>query len=384
MIFPAEDIFLKAPRATPLYSAVASESEANAWTSVNGLSVARVMTSVDDEYAAAKSSAVVTDLGALARATVAGPDAAAFLSRLTTAPALQLKLGESARGLMLDDAGYVVDLAEVSRASQSLFLLTTPTGHPRRLQLAARGLNVEIADISNEVAALGVFGPKADDALEKAGLRAPAQNLTASAVQSGVETSARPVQFGVIPGVELLYPRDEALTLWQRLRRRGGARPIGADALEVLRIESGAPRPGVDFVPAARTHAAIGAKSARLPSEIGLPHLAPVNAGWFNGRRALRHSAGAETRRLTVLAIDDDRSTPGAAVFAKGKTVGRVTSCAWSPALRRVVAFADVSATSPYKDYEISVPSPTEGRVAARLLSTPESALAEAHRSDSA
>lgn len=377
MIFPAEDFFADAPRPTPLFSAVASLSEANLWTSVNGWTAARVYSSVTGEYETSKSAAALADLGPLARYAVRGAAAADFLGRLTSAPALSLHVGESARGLMLNDQGYVIDLAEVSRLSDDLFLLTLPTPHARHIALAARGLEVDAEDISGQVAALGVFGPQTAGVLSAAGLKSVSETMAASGVLRGVETAARPIQFGAMPGVELIFPKEEALTIWERIIRRGAGAPIGLDALEILRLEAGAPRPGVDFSPAGKAGA-----SLYTPEELGLAHLAPLDRGWFNGRRALRHLAGKPRRRLISLSIDDEQSMAGAAVFCEGKPVGRITSCAWSPARKRVIAFADVDASTRGNNYEISVSGPAEGRVAAKRFETAESGLARVFAGD--
>jgi aminomethyltransferase len=373
MIFPAEDFFADAPRPTPLFAAIASVSEANLWTSVNGWTAARVFTSVTQEYETAKNSAALADLGPLTRYAVRGRQAADFLGRLTTAPAVSLHIGESARGLMLDDQGHVIDLAEVSRLSEELFLLTLPTAHARRIALGARGFEVSADDISDQVAALGVFGPQTAGVLSAAGLKAVSDVTAASGVLRGVETAARPIQYGAMPGVELIFPKAEALTIWERIIRRGAGAPIGLDALEILRLESGAPRPGVDFIAADR---ASSRAALRTPEEGGRAHLAPLDRGWFNGRRGLREKAGRPARRLISLSIDAEAASPGAAVFCEGRTVGRLTSCAWSPARKRVIAFADVDAATRGTDYEISVAAPADGRVAARRFETAESALA--------
>ena len=375
MIFPAEDFTMDAPKATPLYAAAAGSSKANSWSSVNGWSVARVFTSVESEYQAAKSKAAIADLGPLARYAVRGEEAAQFLSRVTTAPATRLAIGESARGLILDHQGAVIDLSEVSRLSDDLFLLTTPTPHERRLRLASRGLAVDVEDISSKIAALGVFGPQAADVLSAAGFKSPGDDVAASGVVRGVETAARPMQFSALPGVELIFPAAEALTVWERLIRRSHVGPVGLDAMEALRIESGAPRTGVDFLPADKTRP----QTRKTPGEIGLPHLAPLDRGWFNGRRGLRYLAARPVRTLITLMIDSERSQPGAIVYSNGKSVGRVTSCAWSPAQKRVVAFADVSSVRDGNKYEISVPAPDEGRVSARQIESPEMALAKAY-----
>ncbi len=372
MIFPAEDFLTDSPKPSPLYSAAASTSEANIWTSVNGWSVARVYTSLEKEYQAAKTSAAIADLGPLVRYALRGDDAASLLARLTTAPAANLAPGESARGLILDNAGSVVDLSEVSRLSDDLFLLTTPTPHARRLQLAARGFDVDVEDITGDVAALGVFGPDASEVLTAAGLKSHEETIASSAVVRGVEAASRPIQFGAIPGIEIIFPKEEALTIWERLIRRGQVDPIGLDALEVLRLESGVPRTGVDFVSAARSRPG----EARLPIEISLPHLAPLDRGWFNGRRGLRQQAERSSRRLMSLFIDDDRATVGAEVRIGDKPAGRITSCAWSPATRRVVAFSDILLPSSGKQSDISVLTAAGMPVAAKFAQTAENALA--------
>ncbi len=115
--------------------------------------------------------------------------------------------------------------------------------------------------------------------------------------------------------------------------RRSHVKPIGLDAMEVLRIESGAPRPGADFA----TRAPRGGSRRPLPVEIGLPHLAPLDAGWFNGRRALRFAAPAPAHYLATLAVDADHVLSGASVNVGGKVDGRITSAVWSPAVRRVI-----------------------------------------------
>ncbi len=384
MIFPAEDPRLTAPRPTALFSAAASACEANIWTSVNGWSAVRVFSDVTREYEVAKKGVAIADLGPMARYAVRGADAGAFLARATTAPASRLETGESARGLMLDDRGAVIDLAEVSRLSPDLFLLTAPQPHARRLQLALRGFDAAVEDIGRQVAALGVFGPGANDALAAAGMKTPGDSVAASGMVRGVETAARPIQFSALTGVELVFPREEALTVWERLTRRGGAAPIGLDAFEILRLESGAPRPGADFLAADRARD----DEAMTPAELGLAHLAPLDRGWFNGRRSLR-GAPPVRRRLVTLAVDDETAAAGAEVSHAGKAVGRVTSWAWSPAARRVAAFALIddarflagalpAMAREGGRLEVTRPLPAAGRVPAKPVETAESALERA------
>ncbi len=375
MIFSADDPVTDDPRPTALYAASAAATTANSWTSVNGYAVARAYTSVFEEYDKALDGACVADVGAVTRYTARGRAAAALVARATTAPVETLAIGESARGLMLDADGFVVDKIEAARLGPDLYLLSASRPHARRLQLAARGFEAAVDDITGQIAALAILGPEARDIAAAAGLDAESDMLARQGRVRGVETSARPIHFGALAGIEVIYPRDEALTLWERLRRARAPAPIGLDALEIFRIEGGAPRPGLDFVSADE---AMRDEDRRLPDEIGLAHLAPANRAWFNGRRALS-AAARSGRALAVLALDAGEAAPGAAVYGKKGQVGRLTSAAYSPGLKRAIAFADLAVEAFGKPLEVALPG-GEKRASAMIFETPEGKLAQAFR----
>ncbi len=397
MIFPACDDARAArdsyfaprapePKPTALYAAVVAESRTNAWASINGFAAARLYSSLLEEHAALAEGLGLVDLGPLCRYTVRGEEAAAFVGRATTAPCADIRVGESARGLMLDADGAVVDLCDVSRLASDLFLLTTSTTADRRLQAAARGLDALVENISGVVAALGLMGPKAAAVAAAAGFSVEADALASQGRVRGVESFIRPIVYGSASGHEIIYPADEALTLWERVRRaarglRLSPAAIGLDALEVVRIAGGAPRPGVDFIGADRA----GADQKRLPVEIGLPHLAPANRAWFNGRRALKGADGA--RRLVTLSADADTVAPGAPVAARGSTIGVVTSAAYAPRFRAAVCFADIDRAGVAKNLDMTIErggaggsAAGGGGVRAQFLETDESGLAAAFR----
>ncbi len=374
MIFAAADDGAE-PRATPLYAAAASLCATNAWTSVNGWAVARSYTDTVEEYEAASKDVALVDLGPLCRYTVRGKEAAAFIARLTSCPTAEIAVAESARGLVLDADGFVIDRADATRLSNDLFLLTTSAPIDRRLQIAARGFDIEIANIAGMVGALGLFGPKARDAAAAAGVDILAAEATAQGRVRGVELAVRPVSIGALAGIEVIFPAEDALVIWERIRRKRKLPAIGLDALEILRIEGGVPRTGVDFVNADEARSPL---EARTPDEIGLPHLAPPNRAWFNGRRAMKN-AGRARRRLVLLSVDCDVAPAGAAIRTRAGAVGAVTSAAFSPKLKRVLCFADVDPNAALLDIE-AVAAPDGGRVPGRLWETYESRLAAAFR----
>ncbi len=377
MIFAAEDLKSDNPRPTPLFSAAASVSKANVWTSVNGWTTARLYTSIEEEYEAASHRVAVLDMGAIARYSIRGKDAGTMLSRATSVPASSLELGESARGLILSDEGEVIDHVETTNLSDDFFLMAMTHPHARRLRLAARGFDVEVKDITGEVAIIGLIGPDWRKAVSAIGIDVKSDHLAAQGRMRGVEIVARPFHLGRNDCIELIFPMEEALTIWERIDRSSKPAPIGLDAFDLLRIEAGVPRPGTDFISAEYAFSDAG---VRRPAELGLSHLAPLDRGWFNGRSALKHPKGARRRAVTVLAIDADYAAPGAAVFAAGKPVGRITSSAFSPHLKRVVAFADLAPAALRKTLEVSMVSVDGRRLAASLFETPERLLALTYR----
>lgn len=378
MIFPADDPTGDDPRPTALFSAAAAAATANSWTSINGWAVARVYSNAAEEYQAAQTEAAVADIGSIVRYTARGEDAAALLARVLSAPLAGLEPGDSARGLMLDDAGFVVDIGEAARLAPDLYLLSCGRRHARRLQLAARELDAAVEEITEHVAALAVLGPGAREAAASAGFDVQSEARAAQSRVRGVEISVRPIAYGAVLGVEVIFPYEEALTLWERLRRAARPKPIGLDALEIIRIEGGAPRLGLDFTGADETS---DESVKRRPAGLGLAHLAPLGRGWFNGRRALRRDSGPD-RALVTLGIDADRARPGAVVFGRKGPVGRLMSAAFSPRLKRVVAFAEIAADAVAGPLAAEISPGDPARCAAELLETPESRLAAAFRAE--
>lgn len=348
-------------RPTALYRAAASYGAAPFWTAINGWAARDIYGDPDTEITALQSGVGVCDFGIFARYRIDGPDAAELLQRLTTAPAGRLSVGQSAPGLLCDRHGFLVDLARVTRLRTETFALVCARPAPLRLKFAARGLNATYKDISEDAAAIAVFGPLAGALLIAADLGGGAEpsfaalvdeaagassadhapTLISSARQltaGGVDVTISPISVGAMKGVELVFAASEGLVMWERLfRRYPQAQPVGLRALELARLEGREPRVGADFISADAPDAA---GSKRTPFDVGLAALAPIDSAWFNGRAALRTLEGS-ARKLTMVACASDAVRPGAAVRRNGAVVGRVTSCAYSPRQRETIAFVD-------------------------------------------
>jgi aminomethyltransferase len=145
-------------------------------------------------------------------------------------------------------------------------------------------------------------------------------------------------------GYELWIDPDHAELLWDRLFAAGelhGIRPIGSEALELLRVEAGFILAGVDFLPA---NEAIRPGHTRSPFELNLGWLVDFSKPVFNGRKALLAEQARGSRfRLVKLDIDGNKPAHHSYIFTRrGKFAGTVTSAMWSPSAKANIALASL------------------------------------------
>jgi folate-binding protein YgfZ len=111
--------------------------------------------------------------------------------------------------------------------------------------------------------------------------------------------------------------------LWERLRE-SGARPVGRAAWDVLRVEAGVVRYGVDV------------DAATLLLEAPLPESYSLNKGCYLGQEVIARITyrGHVNRKIVGFRFAGARLPPaGAPILVEGKEVGRITSAVLSPAL---------------------------------------------------
>lgn len=124
------------------------------------------------------------------------------------------------------------------------------------------------------------------------------------------------------PAFTLLTERDRAAAMVAELRRFTDVVEVSANALEVLRIEHGRARVGIDT----------GKKTLALEARLGRA-ISPSKGCYLGQETVERVSAhGALKRKLMGLRVGGGRlPLPGAAVMLEDREVGRLTSRALSP-----------------------------------------------------
>jgi folate-binding protein YgfZ len=135
-------------------------------------------------------------------------------------------------------------------------------------------------------------------------------------------------------GYDLVCASDATATaadLWEALTT-AGARAVGFDAFEVLRVEAGEPRHGIDVT------------ETNVVLEAGQDEAVSYTKGCYIGQEIIAriHWRGHVAKRLAGLILEDE-GEPGADAKVRttdGREIGRITSHVFSPALGRRIALA--------------------------------------------
>jgi folate-binding protein YgfZ len=289
--------------------------------------------SLDLQHRAAMTSAGVIDRSTLGKVTLTGRDRAAFLQGMLSNDVKALQPGQGCPAAFLDAQGKVVSLLTVY-ALEDRILLELPAGSTDKfLQVIDKFLISEKAYFEaadDAYAILAVQGPGAEKMLE--GLSgttlAPAPYSHQEVVIAGAPVRVARRSEGVTPGFHGWTAAAHAEALGKALRE-AGAVPVGAMALETLRIEAGIPAYGQDVD-----------ETVILP-ETRLDTFVNFTKGCYIGQETVARVKyrGHINRGLSGIVLEGDRlPVHGDAITAEDKEVGRVTSAVRSIALGKPIA----------------------------------------------
>lgn len=288
------------------------------------------------EVAAVRSGAGVLDLGDRSKIEVRGEDRVSFLDGLVTADVKKAAPQTSAYGLVLTDKGRVVGDLRLHMFADRIVMdieaaqRDAVTTYLRRFLVSD---DVAFADL-DPCDHLEIHGPSAPYLLSRAlGRELRGVSLGATVpLEADTRRRAHATRLRTYgePGFAIWGPGARLDTLWTALVRRGAV-PVGRDAAEALRIESGVPRVGAE----------LGEETLAL--EAAPPGAISFTKGCYVGQEVVARGTyrGHVRRRLVGLQVDGDVPPRGGDLVLLGaREVGRTTSATWSPTLGRVLALA--------------------------------------------
>jgi aminomethyltransferase len=316
-----------------------------------GYTTVDVFTTMEQEYFAIRNATTLYDLTPMVKYRIAGRDALPYLNHLVTRDIAKLKPDRVAYCVWCNDAGHLIDDGTVFRLGSDDYRLCTAERQIDWLLDSAIGFEVQISEVTDQIAALAVQGPTSCAVLKALGLqgvdRLKPFDIGYFSLGPQALTVSRTGFTGDL-GYELWMEPDAAEAVWDALMAAGrtrGIRAIGSQALNVARIEAGFLLPNVDFVSAEHT---IRTGRDRSPLELGLDWLVDLDKGHFTGRRALlAEKIRGSGRRLVGLDIAGNKPAHNSLLYTddSGKReIGSVTSATWSPTCKRNIALAIVEA----------------------------------------
>lgn len=311
------------------------------------------------EYFACRNTCGVFDLSSMVKHRITGPDAEAYLNRLVTREVGKIKPGRVGYTVWCTDEGQAIDDGTIFHLREGDYRLCSQEHQIDWLLTNAIGFDVNIVEDTHDVAALAVQGPTSCAVLKRMGLTG-IENLSPFGLThfdfEGTELMVSRTGFTGDLGYELWIDPDYAEVLWDRLFAAGevlGIKPIGNEALRLLRVEAGFIQAGVDFMPA---HATVRASHTRSPLELGLGWLVHFDKPVFNGRRALLEEKQRGSRYMQVrLDIEGNKPAKDAFIYKGKKVIGSVTSAMWSPSAKASIALGSVAAPYGKVGAELSV-----------------------------
>jgi len=272
------------------------------------------------EYEALTSGCGLLDRSERGKLALRGPDAKAFLQGQVSNDVERLSAGEGCYATFLTPKGKMLGDLRVLDAGEELLLDCERVALQALFNMIRRfsiGYDVELHKRTLECALLSLIGPGAATAAAAEALP-PDEHAHALLEVGGIP--ARAIRTDV--GIDLLCEAARAAELKAALIA-AGALPVGEQSAEIIRIERGRPRYGIDL------------DDSVIPQEAGLNERAvSFTKGCYVGQETVArlYYRGKPNRQLRGLRASAPLASGEELRFGE-RTVGRVASTAVSPRL---------------------------------------------------
>lgn len=297
------------------------------------------------EYAAVRSAVGFLDLSHRGLLQLTGADRVSFLQGMVSNDVKALKSGEGQYATVLNQQGKVLGDTCVLCSDNSLYLDLWEIIKDKIAEHLNRYLvadEVEITDRTDEYGIISLQGPQAEACLRRVvgqaelpGRLAEHRMVNLDNAQVCVVRASTTAE----TGFDLIIPRSHFKNVAQQLTEAGkqfSGAWVGEEAHNILRVEAGIPRYGVDFT------------EDNLLLEVGLDQAVSFTKGCYLGQEVVERirSRGHVNKKLVGLSVEGQESVSRGDVVFADKPVGTITSSVHSPALGKPVALGYV-----HRDY---------------------------------
>jgi 4-methylaminobutanoate oxidase (formaldehyde-forming) len=296
---------------------------------------------VGQECQAVRERAGMIDMSSFGKIDLKGPGALPLLQRLACND-IDRPLGAVIYTQFLDQQGGIVGDVTVTRLAHTHFRVISGSAHVDsdlgwiRSHLKADDPPVAIRDVTDDLAVIGLCGPRSRDVLSAVTSDDAMAYMTAGTINiNGIDVLAQRVSYSGELGWELYIPADCCIFVWDRLWQAGqdcGIKAYGYKAVDALRLEKGFAALASDIT------------ASENPYEARLGFCVKLNAGDFIGRQALlqKKATGAQQRLCTLIVGGGEYLTlyGGEAVIFEGRVISRLRSAGYGYTIKKNIGFA--------------------------------------------
>lgn len=326
-------------------------------------------TGILEEHRAVREKAGLFDVSHMGEVDITGPDALAFIQKITTNDASKLVPNKAQYAIMCyPDGGTVDDLLVYKFADDHYLLVINASNIEKDVKWMEQHVsgNMALKNISEEVAELALQGPLSETILQKLTKTDLSQiayfHFLPEVDLDGITALVSRTGYTGEDGFELYVKPDDAQALWKKIIEAGveDIIPCGLGARDTLRYEVRMPLYGQEL------------SQTISPVEAGLTFAIKLDKGDFIGREALKEQMekGAPRKLVGLEMVGRGIARTHYPVYAGEEMIGEVTTGTQSPTLKKNMALALVKADFAAIGQEVDVEIRNK-RVKAVVVATP-------------
>jgi folate-binding protein YgfZ len=304
-----------------------------------------------EEYWTIKKHAGIADISNVGRLIISGKDRTSWLNGLVTNDLGQVKENIGIHSVLLNTKARVLADLYVYSFGDDFLIDTGDASAGRIKQLLEEFIiseQVQIKDSTVDLVHLTIQGPESSRAVKEA-LGIDVSNLrNLQSKHLGPSIIIARDRTGM-NGYDIILPSDESEPVWQGfLLKTGdlGVKPVGAKSLDILRLEAGIPKYGVDV------------DENNIVLEAGYKDAISYSKGCYMGQEVVARAThiGRVNKQLAKLEIESEQPiAPGSKLIVGDRDAGFVTSSAFSPGLKLVVALGYVNRDFAKEDTKLTI-----------------------------
>ena len=293
-------------------------------------------TGILDEHQAVRTHAGVFDVSHMGEITVKGAQSLELLQKMTCNDVAKLADGRAHyNGLLYPTGGFVDDILIYQLAPNDYFIVVNASNTDKDfewMQGCAKGMDVDVKNVSADYAQLAIQGPAAEgilQAMTESDLASIKYYRFTQGQVDGAPAIISRTGYTGEDGFEVYVSPEDGPRIMKKMVE-AGVKPAGLGARDTLRLEAKMALYGNDI------------DHTTTPIEADLAWIVKLDKGDFHGRDVLaREKEEGPARKLVGFEmVDKAIARHGYQVVEGGQEIGVVTSGTHAPTLKKAIGLA--------------------------------------------